>query len=285
MKTKTAFSIIELLTVMSIIIILLGILVPAMNAVRRHAKTVGQKAQFLRIAEGLQLFESDHDEYPDSAWDDIDDKAYCGAMKLCEAMVGQDGLGFHLDSKLTADDGSGESELYPEPAPSTPYPDWYISNLRSRKEYLEQARNIETCSLEDLYTSTSPFSDPNDIAMLCDIFGVVKSRTSGRRVGMPILYYRADNTKILHDVSESQQSIYDYTDNHKLLELGLPWEPLTKPPLYKPADGDEGELFYENTKDTGALPIVRPHNKESYILISAGWDGIYGTRDDVYNFD
>jgi prepilin-type N-terminal cleavage/methylation domain-containing protein len=47
METKRkGFTIVELLTVMAIIAILMGLLLPAMNAVRKAAKDVSQKAQF-----------------------------------------------------------------------------------------------------------------------------------------------------------------------------------------------------------------------------------------------
>jgi len=113
MKSKgkrIGFTIIELLTVMSIIVILIGLLVPSLNAIKRYARVVAQQNQFRNIGSGLEMFQSDFDEYPDSSTIDADGALYCGAMKLCEVMAGQDGLGFHLDSRLTADDGSGEDE-------------------------------------------------------------------------------------------------------------------------------------------------------------------------------
>jgi hypothetical protein len=105
-------------------------------------------------------------------------------------------------------------------------------------------------------------------------------------MGMPILYYKADSSKLVHDVNDPTNpgNIYNYLDNHEFLKLGLPWDTATKPPLYQGATGPVGQVFYEKTLDKSVLPIQRPHNKDSYILISAGWDGVYGTRDDVFNF-
>jgi type II secretory pathway pseudopilin PulG len=278
---KTAFTIVELLTVMSIIVILISLLLPALNAAKRFSRVVLQKNQFRNIGSGLQIYESDFDEYPDSDALDVDNAAYCGAMKLAEVMAGQDGLAFHLDSRLTNDGAdAGGTLLYP-PNPS-------IDNLRSRKEYLER-RDIQICSLDDLYESPGgTFSRTGDIALLCDVFRSVRNRNTGRKMGMPVLYYRADTSRMSHDANDptNTDNIYNYLDNHTFLGMGVPPSGSATHPLY--AGGTvTGQVFYENTlnktleEESG---ISRPHNKDSYILISAGWDGIYGTRDDVYNF-
>jgi len=286
---KTAFTIIELLTVMSIIIILISLLLPALNAVKRFSRVVLQKNQFRNIGAGLQVYESDFDEHPDSSELDADGKAYCGAMKLGEVMAGQDGLGFHLDSRLTIDGkGADGTDLYPAGL-SSPYDAAETENLRSRKEYLER-KYIQLCSLVDLYEAPGgTFSEPNDVALLCDVFRSVRSQTTGRKMGMPVLYYRTDTSKMSHDITNpgNPDNIYNYKDNHTFLGMGLPWEPATKPPLYKRGSDPEGQVFYEDTLDKGLQEesgVQRPCNKDSYILISAGWDGIYGTKDDIYNF-
>ena len=294
---KTGFTIIELLTVMSIIVILISLLVPSLNAVRKYSRVVAQKGRFRNIDAGLEMFESDFGEYPDSSAEDVNGDDYCGAMKLCEVMAGQDGLGFHLDSKLACDDGSGNDELYPPEQTTVPYPDWYIDNLRSRKEYLE-AKDIDIHTVEELWGSgnTGVFDSGSILenccsVVLCDVFRSVRIKagpSAGKRVGMPILYYRANTSKVLHrlDTPDEPDNIYNYKDNHKLVGLGLPWEDpkTTDHPLYQGSTGPEGQVFYENTQDKSVFPIERPCRKDSYILISAGWDGIYGTRDDVYNF-
>jgi type II secretory pathway pseudopilin PulG len=279
---KTAFTIIELLTVMSIIVILISLLLPSLNMVKRYAKVVTQKNLLRNIDAGLQAFEIDFKEYPDSSATDADGAQYCGAMKLAEAMAGQDGLGFHSDSTFKADDGSGDTELYPPSPGVLPWPPWYVENIRNRKEYLE-AKDTQICSLADLYADTGTFTtNTTGVALLCDVFRAAKNLTTGKRMGMPILYYKADSSKLVHDANnpDNTDNIYNYKDNQEFLKLGLPWNTAIKPPLYQ----DDGRVFYEKTLDKSALPIERPHNKDSYILISAGWDGIYGTRDDVFNF-
>lgn len=59
MKTKykqRAFTIVELLTVMSIIIILIGLLVPGLNQIRQYATGVKQKVQFHNIVVEKEAF-------------------------------------------------------------------------------------------------------------------------------------------------------------------------------------------------------------------------------------
>jgi type II secretory pathway pseudopilin PulG len=70
-ENRMGFTIVEILTVMSIIVILIGLLVPALNMAKRYATDVKQQAQFHGIDVAMQLFYSEFEGYPDSdAWDD-----------------------------------------------------------------------------------------------------------------------------------------------------------------------------------------------------------------------
>ncbi len=288
---KAGFTIIELLTIMTIIIIIIGVLLPAVNMINWYAKYTQQRNQFKNIDTGLQSFEIDFGEYPDSSATDIDDTPYCGAMKFAEAMAGQDGLGFNPESKFTANDTINGTQLYPRPAPPLTDPA-YIENLRSRREYLE-AKDVQICSLTDLYgTNVGDFEYPDRVALLCDAYKHGQIRNSKRtKLGMPILYYKANTSKLTHDVNDpdNTDNIYDYTDNQQFLDLGVPWSGAVHPLGQAGPGGIVGEIFYKKTLDESALPIQRPYNKNSYILISAGGDGIYGTggnlkTKDVFNF-
>ncbi len=287
---EAAFTIVELLTVMSIIVILIGLLVPSLNMVKRYAKEVRQKAQFHSIDSAMELFNSGWDGYPPSAALDEDNVNYCGAMKLCEAMVGQDLMGFHPNSRFRSDctDGAGK-DLYATPTngfdPPTDDPD----NLKLRKTYL-QLEKVNAYRLWHLYgSSVGAFSEKNYgpyLFVLCDVYSRVINQETGKKVGMPILYYKANTSNTQHDpngpfptATDDKGYIYNYLDNDELVKLKKPWDGSDHP-----LEG-EPERFYEITRDKRIdINIGRPCRPDSYILISAGFDGMYGTDDDIFNF-
>jgi type II secretory pathway pseudopilin PulG len=287
---KTAFTIIELLTVMSIIIILIGLLVPSLNMVKRYAKEVRQKAQFHSIDSAIELFSSNSGwgGYPPSDALDEAGKDYCGAMKLCEAMVGQDLMGFHPNSHFWADctDGTSGHQLYDNPpGGATLYPD-DANNLKARKGPYLQTDSANAYRLWQLYGTgkTSPFTNEN-LFVLCDVYNRVKNQDTGKGVGMPILYYKANTSNTIHDpngtfptAGNDNGYIYNYLDNDELVHLGPAG-------VTHPLDGT-GTNFYKITQDKRiSITTGRPYRPDSYILISAGFDGIYGTDDDVFNFE
>jgi len=292
-ENKTGFTIVELLTVMSIIVILIGLLVPALNMAKRYATDVKQQAQFHGIAVAMQLFSSEFEGYPDS--DYLDDAAfpqqYPGATRLCEAMVGQDLLGFHRDSRFRADCTDGANPLYDNPPEilGSPVPP---DNLQARKGPYLQLEKANAYKLEDIYGPAGTGTLSSDLFVLCDEYNRVKHKSTGRRIGMPVLYYKANTAGTKHDANDlppptSGIQFYDYRDNDYLVGLGKPWDPPPAPggvpahPMYT-----EPERFYESTKNEKiTITDGRPYRSDSYILISAGFDGLYGTRDDIFNFE
>ena len=277
---KAAFTIIELLTVMSIIVILIGVLVPALNNVRKYAKKVKQLAQFNSIQSAIELFSNENDGYPPSGALDGAGQPYCGAMKLCEAMMGRDLLGFHPDSAFRADgmDATGTRDIY------LPTPD----NLRARMGTLLQFENANAYRLGvDIYGpgQTEPFQE--NTFVLCDVY--TRDMRTGKKTGMPILYYKAEASNNLHDPEtalptpqDSMGNIYNYWDNQVLITLGKPWEEADKSTTHSLS---EPERFYKNTRNDKITTVLRPYRTDSYILISAGYDGEYGTADDICNYE
>ena len=286
---ETGFTIVELLTVMSIIVILISLLVPALTMVRRYARQVRQKAQFHSIDVAMELFKTEFDDYPPSGWKDGADNHYCGAMKLAEAMLGKDLLGFHPESLFTAE---ADDSLYPDWTTLVD-PDERAENLRARKGPYLQLENANAYSLEALYGEagedfTVP-ADPNELFVMCDVYTRVKNTQTGKKVGMPILYYRANTSNTIHAENEGELpdggdidkgNIYNYYDNDELVKMGAPWT-VEPHPL---ESNEKPERFYIKTRNKKISVLSRPYNSDTYILLSAGFDGIYGTDDDIFNF-
>ena len=229
---------------------------------------VRQMAQFLDISTGIELFGSKFDGYPPSDVLDNDGRSYCGAMKLCEALVGRDLQGFHPSSKFRADglDESGASLYDP-------------NTLEDRKGPYVPEASSNPYRIKDLYGDAGPF-DGNDY-VLCDIFRQVTYGGTDKKIGMPILYYKANKSKTAHDVNDpdNPENIYDYRDNHALLALGVPGKPEQKHPLF-----ENPKIFYEMTRNNRVAGPSVPNRADTYILLSAGRDGLYGTEDDIANF-
>jgi type II secretory pathway pseudopilin PulG len=291
-RTPRAFTIVELLTVMSIIVILIGLMVPALNKVKRFARDVQQKAQFNAINAAVELFSNEFDGYPPSTALDPMNQPYCGAMKLCEALMGQDLLGFHSNGVFRRDtlDAAGKITLYP-PNIDALSPALRDNNLKARKGPFLQAENANAWRLQDIY-GTNVGSFLGTTFVLCDVYA--RQMSSGEKTGMPVLYYKADTANSFHDPNfaqamtpaDSKGNIYNYWDNHALVQLGKPWQ----------ASGTSGGVsaahkmadpvrFYKNTQSEQIRTTQRPFRADTFILISAGWDAEYGTADDICNFE
>ena len=98
---------IELLVVLGIIALLVGLLLPAVSAVKKMAKETKQKAQFVTIELALEAFKNDYGDYPPSDWFLLSPHPssihYCGSQRLAEALLGWDLLGFHPNSAWRED--------------------------------------------------------------------------------------------------------------------------------------------------------------------------------------
>lgn len=289
---KTAFTIVELLTVMAIIAILIGLLVPSLRAVRLQAKKIKQKSQFHAIEIALETYRSHSGseeqltagDFPESNWYDGQGlsvgAAYNGALKLAEAMLGQDLLGQHVESVFRVDgrDYQDTKDLY------------ITATLDERRDIYLKLENANAYKMSDIYALadlTAINSEWPERYVLCDVFG---RGNRADKIGMPILFYRAHTEKRLHDPNDRTDStppyssnIYNYWDNLALLDLGIPGSTEIHP--LADTTGNIGDIrFYDQTQNKKIEVREWPYNADSFILLSAGPDGKYGTPDDIHNF-
>lgn len=321
---KSGLTVIEILVVVGIIALLVGLLLPAVHAVQKMAKETKQKAQFTAIGLGLTAFKNDYGDYPPSSWNDPavsgTPRDYCGAQKLAEALLGWDLLGFHPDSAWRADGLAGDAKGFP--VANTVY--FAPDSLQKRKDrYLEldmaNAFHLGTGIWGDgLYLNTGPDLSPQAY-VLCDVFGTNERKIlqdNGKTVsaGMPILYYKANPASKLFPnpvggvvddpVVGLTPYIYNARDNWPLLGLGRPlgigrtFDPLRDAhplegkewrPMVTMVNGTMQSLtgwspFYWYVHDPRLSPRYWASRPDSYLLISAGADGLYGTDDDIRNF-
>lgn len=301
MKThRKAFTVVELITAVTIIAILMGILIPSVTKIRAMAKETKQRAQITTIELAIQAFKNDCGDYPESDYYTLGNRDYSGAQMLSEALQGWDLMGFHPDSYWRSDgtNGSG-TRIYPNPPMDTSI-QVNIDNLKERKgPYLSEGTDY-VFKVDDLFAGGNPAlgtAIASDTYVLCDMFPFVKvSLPSGKTVkaGAPILYYKAktQNKSISLLVGNVDDRTYSYRDNYALL-AAKEWQDenggnviTKKQNAYHPLNDAAGQRvkFHDFIKDerTGTDWPYRP---DSYILISAGADGEYGTADDITNFN
>ncbi len=281
-RENKALTLVELLIVLAIMALLVGILIPALSVVKKAAREVKQKAQFATIEMALQAFRNDYGDYPPSKGFNYPADPggdgylnYCGAQKLAEALVGWDLLGFHPKSDwLSTGRNLAEIDIYDANDPLL---------LDQRKgPYLELATasvfrlgNISP-QYPGLFRDTDPLNP--DTFVLCDAFGaktVMMPNGKVVKAGAPVLYYRANQS------AKTITQIYDPRDNDMIVMIKQT-DDAKDHPLGYTAGGYQN--FYDYIRDPKITAMPQPYRPKSYILISAGSDGLYGTSDDIKNF-
>jgi len=302
----TGFTLLEILTVIVIIAILIGILMPALAQIKKLAKETKQKAQLGSIDVGINLYKNDFGEYPPSHGSNApvvttDHFYYGGAQTLAEAMFGQDLLGFYEErgyvNEGTDNTIANADKFYTFPGMTDPQRD---ASLSKRKEPYLDRTNIGVFKPRDIFDKDTYSSVPgmvvSDRYVICDVFTAVNREINGKtyKVGTPVLYFRANpsalNTQLIpnEDPLELANNIYNWRDNYFLMGLGR----ITDEKKHSLCPGDppstyarNGTLFYGFIGDRMIGNLTRPVRPDSFLLISAGSDGLYGTKDDICNFE
>jgi len=322
---RSGFTLVELLTVIGIISLLIGILLPSLSRARAQARRLKVSAQIDAIGKGLEMFRNDFNQYPDSRWgqDGIDwtgadpaipnNMRLSGAHWLARALAGHDFQG--VDSKgLVLQRGPAGLGLTPP-----------LNLEQLRTDSTPPGRYSER---KGTYLEAPVFAKDDDITKFPN--QMPQGLATGRPVvidgyGFPVLYYRANpRARYAFSVTGTGSSVpngspgdalgvYNLGDNamitggdvddgtktdsspgwdfagtgikHGISEFGSinpsNIDSTTVPNTHK-GKTFTNFLHNESAHETGRT--VRPYNPETFILLSAGADGIFGTEDDVSNF-
>lgn len=319
-RTRKAFTLVELLTVMAIIVILIGILTPALSAARNRATKTAVRAQINSLSVGLEAFRNDEGEYVPSnsifyakntgtplpemtAWEVGGIGELNGAHLLVDAMVGRDLLGYDPRAPRPG------SSVYNRWAPGNDRREPYIPkdgiDVTTQDQPAEDGDGV-------IPTPADTFPKPNGT----EVQGVPVFRD---KFGWPLLYWRASttatqNTPIIQTMNlQVGDGVYDGLDNIKFTSYNMARHAIRDADQPLPdncqsglgpgygadtldPDGPDGPMpsafaefirsFRATTFDNaGDILCPRPVKSDSFIILSAGKDGLYGTLDDVANFE
>ena len=332
--TARAFTLVELLVVITVIGLLVGIFVGAVGQVRKQARNTKSSALIGSLATGLETFKADGrigGGYPPS-WSDQPTTSgnfgevrnpyaggsseqnfieITGAGLLVWAMAGADLLGtpgfkpfrgptlnpLRLWSADTDDDNNGDNPtqsgayaLRADGRTLQPRSGPYLDLSRVKLSEWDVATRSFPIPAEQTGGSTG-FDPDRDYPMFLDGFG------------FPVLYWKADPAGVaLADESRYQQlegaarGIYHHEDNWFLVDTDSDYRLVLRGGASEhKLDWDNGSYNVENPPpvetfnryilNEGVQARLSPRRADSYLLVTPGADGVYGTADDVANFE
>lgn len=323
---RPAFTLLELLVVMGIIVLLAAILVPIVSQVRTRAYVAATEAQMRRIMAACQMYYADFKAYPGPLSNSqLVGQPNAGNVRLTDENAGpipfknqitsSENLVLGLLGALSAPPSGSAPPVY---SGFTPAPKHDVVNLNYNRpasyHYIDFIP--EELSLPTGYAYSARFGTPTGAPIggnpLMDALAQKDtSQAAGQPVGldtpipefmdripdfMPILYLRASV-----GVSQSAGDPNPYS-----------WIVSSATPPATPAQYDASQLRYygfnhasvDPSTTNGDYPVPsnptasgpdaqwvayfinpaiagQPRGKDTFILISAGADRLYGTKDDI----
>jgi prepilin-type N-terminal cleavage/methylation domain-containing protein len=330
LRRRPGFTLVELMTVIAIIVLLVGILIPALSSARKQAKEAATTGLLKSLGYGCELFKGDFGRYPQSRGlnpFEEDTILLMGAQWLAMQLVGPDGRGYvrpdlkndsNDDDVIDHEDWLDWYTLNPtrEYTRLGPYADVDAEHTRTVRQILEENPDIVGIPeglVPDGAGGTGGSSEWNNgrLPFFLDAWEY------------PVIYYAANPqveapfTTGTPDGNDLVVGRYDPADNARFtgsdgengrFALGSPAWDLTgtaaDPANYRHPLGNfeytagqterpemetferfiHNERIFENTRvdDEGR---IWPHNPDSFLLITPGEDGVFGTTDDITNFE
>ncbi len=302
-----AFTLVELLTVIGIIAILVGILLPVVGSVRKAGYSAKTQALISSLAAGIERYQQDFGAYPGPL---LNSEVYsitlptnssttgfvtsnatnitmaenlvlglCGGLKINSGTV-------NYDPSLV---GQGPRCLNKSTNTNKTYQPYADANPLSWQADPTNGNNQTGHFFDDSAPLPGGASD-----------SIIPEYVDGYPDPMPILYLRAKPgaTGIIATGSGAQydlNQIIGYTTNNIGVSKTLSsssYKSATYPQHGLKALGAGGTLNSSSIYPYQALSYFTnftissstPRQKDGYILISAGSDRVYGTDDDITNF-
>lgn len=351
-RSRPAFTLVELLTVIFIIGLLIAILIPSLGAARNTAKKLSSQKALSSIDAGLELFRNDHEKdysqtngYPPSfvhpplvdstgagftAQDAVLGKfpylqnfpQVYGAHFLPLFLMGRDAQGF-----IAKKDVPNTGNLRKEPWK------WYDADPAGdgKTSIPRSPLYVDPNNLPVMATESLPGQPPEDLIPGWDEAEapIKKLPVIVDAFDQPILYYAANKhgreTNMVEDVHDPENNYgssapqqggppyYFHQDNAGFTgtknkagwnfgasseghAIANPGDELSADKLMLDENRETFARYlmdrkvYSNLRQQESSPAginqkapLRPVNPDSYILVSPGVDGRYGTSDDVSN--